>query len=70
MLYAATTSKYVFDLKPGDIYWCAATTPTTAFPCSRALSAVPEGRSAVHSLDALDTAGALRTVAGSRGTAT
>lgn len=22
MLYAATTSKYVFDLKLGDIYWC------------------------------------------------
>lgn len=24
MVYAATTSKYVFDLQPGDIYWCTA----------------------------------------------
>ena len=24
MLYAATTSKYVFDLQAGDIYWCTA----------------------------------------------
>ena len=22
MLYAATTSKYVFDLQAGDVYWC------------------------------------------------
>ena len=24
MLYAATTTKYVFDYKPGEIYWCTA----------------------------------------------
>ena len=23
MLAAATTTKYAFDLRPGDIYWCA-----------------------------------------------
>lgn len=22
MVFAATTTKYVFDLHPGDIYWC------------------------------------------------
>ena len=24
MVYAATTTKYVFDLKPGDLFWCTA----------------------------------------------
>lgn len=24
MVGAATTSKYVFDLQPGDVYWCSA----------------------------------------------
>ena len=24
MIYAATTTKYVFDLKPGDLFWCTA----------------------------------------------
>ena len=24
MVMAATTTKYVFDLQPGDIYWCTA----------------------------------------------
>lgn len=24
LLYAATTFKYVFDYKPGDVYWCTA----------------------------------------------
>ena len=24
MIYAATNTKYVFDLRPGDIYWCTA----------------------------------------------
>ena len=24
MVYAATTAKYVFDLKPGDVFWCTA----------------------------------------------
>ena len=24
MVMAATTTKYVFDLKPGDVYWCTA----------------------------------------------
>lgn len=24
MLAAATTTKYAFDLRPGDIYWCVA----------------------------------------------
>eukprot|EP01025_Chloroclados_australasicus_P031013 TRINITY_DN3128_c0_g1_i4.p1 TRINITY_DN3128_c0_g1~~TRINITY_DN3128_c0_g1_i4.p1 ORF type:complete len:702 (-),score=75.22 TRINITY_DN3128_c0_g1_i4:641-2746(-) len=24
MVYAGTTTKYVFDLRPGDIYWCTA----------------------------------------------
>jgi acetyl-CoA synthetase len=24
MLYAATTCKYVFNMKPGDVYWCTA----------------------------------------------
>ncbi|XP_019619052.1 PREDICTED: acetyl-coenzyme A synthetase, cytoplasmic-like [Branchiostoma belcheri] len=24
MLYAATTTKYVFDYKPGEVYWCTA----------------------------------------------
>lgn len=23
-MYAATTFKYVFDYKPGDVYWCTA----------------------------------------------
>lgn len=29
MLAAATTTKYAFDLRPGDVYWCA-TTPVLA----------------------------------------
>lgn len=24
MIYAGTTTKYVFDLRPGDVYWCTA----------------------------------------------
>ena len=24
LLYAATTFKYVFDYRPGDVYWCTA----------------------------------------------
>ena len=24
MVMAATTTKYVFDLQPGDVYWCTA----------------------------------------------
>lgn len=24
MLYVATTTKYVFDYHPGDVYWCTA----------------------------------------------
>ena len=24
MVYAATTTKYVFDISPGDIFWCTA----------------------------------------------
>jgi acetyl-CoA synthetase len=24
MVYAATTTKYVFNMEPGDIFWCTA----------------------------------------------
>ena len=27
MIAAATTTKYAFDLRPGDVYWCAKMIP-------------------------------------------